>query len=449
MVWSYAATFFTVGAGVILLPFMLHKLPAETIAIWTIFQTVSMLVMMLDFGFRPSFSRNVSYIFSGVRHLHKEGIEAVESREQSVNVDYSLLKGTLHAMRLFYRWMSLVAFVILISIGSFYIYFLLGKYTGSHTDIWVAWFVLVSINCYNLYTLYYDALLTGKGFIRRSQQINIIGHIIYLGLAIALIYSGLGLTAIVTSQFISIVIRRIFSYRVFFTSEMTEHLRKAEAQPPMPILRAIYPNAVKSGLTSIGGFMVNKSAMFIGSLFLPLPLTASYGITLQVMDVLSRCGVVVYTTTLPKLAQHRVHRNYSELRRLYSYSIWSLLAVFIIGGIGLLTLGNPFLLWLNSETTLLPASMICAMLAFFLLEYNHVIAAGIIMADNRIPFFIPSLLSGLATIVLMLIFVAGFHWSLWGMILAPGIAQLAYQNWRWPMMVIKELYSSDYENKRR
>ena len=29
--------------------------------------------------------------------------------------------------------------------------------------------------------------------------------------------------------------------------------------------------------------------------------------------------------------------------------------------------------------------------------------------------------------------------GLWGMILAPGIAQLAYQNWRWPSMVIREL----------
>ena len=62
------------------------------------------------------------------------------------------------------------------------------------------------------------------------------------------------------------------------------------------------------------------------------------------------------------------------------------------------------------------------------------------MADNKIPFFIPSLLSGAATVILLVVFLWRMDMGLWGMILAPGIAQLAYQNWKWPSVVIKELY---------
>jgi hypothetical protein len=61
------------------------------------------------------------------------------------------------------------------------------------------------------------------------------------------------------------------------------------------------------------------------------------------------------------------------------------------------------------------------------------------MADNRIPFFIPSLASGAATLILLWLFLGPLHLGVLGLILAPGCAQLAYQNWKWPSVVIKEL----------
>ena len=133
--WSYAATIFTVGAGVLLLPFILSKMSAETVGIWNIFQTITALVMLLDFGFRPSFARNVSYIFSGVKALQVNGVASVEGNGE---VDYSLLKGTLRAMQQFYRWIALAVFVLLATGGTAYFYFILQKYTGDHRDALVA-----------------------------------------------------------------------------------------------------------------------------------------------------------------------------------------------------------------------------------------------------------------------------------------------------------------------
>jgi O-antigen/teichoic acid export membrane protein len=37
LLWNYAATFLQIGAGVVLLPFILRVFPQETMAIWTIF----------------------------------------------------------------------------------------------------------------------------------------------------------------------------------------------------------------------------------------------------------------------------------------------------------------------------------------------------------------------------------------------------------------------------
>ena len=436
--WSYAGTAFMIGAGVLLLPFILHKMPQETVGIWNIFQTITALVLLLDFGFRPTFARNVSYIFSGVKTLQKEGVAHIPA---DAEIDYGLLKGALIAMRRFYRYMALAVFVLLASAGTAYFYYILRKYSGDWQDAMIAWVLLIAINCYNLYTFYFESLLTGKGYIKRSQQINILGQAIYIGLAIGLIYAGLGLTAIVASQLISTVIRRVMMYRVFYTPELKARLDQAEPQEPKEILAAITPNAVKIGLTQLGGFLVNKSAILIGSVFLTLEEVACYGITLQVMDILARCAMVFYQSYMPKLAQCRAENDISGLRRYYLLCTGSLLAVFMVGGIVWIFLGEWALNLIGSQTHFVPTAMLCAMLLIAILENNHAQSAGFIMADNKIPFFIPSLVSGAATVLLLWIFLSPLHLGIWGLILAPGIAQLAYQNWKWPSVVIKELWS--------
>jgi O-antigen/teichoic acid export membrane protein len=434
--WSYAATIFRVGAGIILWPFILSQMSAETVGIWNVMITIMGFISLLDFGFQPSFARNISYIFSGVTKLQKVGIQAAES---DGNVNYALLKGTLNAMRKFYRWMALGVFVILGTAGTAYFYYILQKYSGDRTDAMIAWILLIAINSYNIYTLYYNALLLGKGYIRRERQIMILSQSIYLCLAIILIYAGFGLTAIVASQAVSIVLQRILSYRIFFTKELKQQLSNAEAEDTKDILRAISPNAVKVGLTQLGGFCVTKSALLIGSAFLTLEETACYGITLHIIDILARCSTVYYQSITPKIAQSRANKDVIKLKYYFVCSIGILVATFLLGGAAIAFLGNWGLNMIGSETKFLPTIMLCVMLLVYLLETNHSIAAGFISADNRIPFFIPSLLSGLGTVVLLWLFLSIFKWGVWGMILSQGIAQLVYQNWKWPSMVIKEL----------
>lgn len=435
--WSYGATIFMVGAGIILLPFILHRMPAETVGIWNIFQTITTLVLLLDLGFRSSFARTISYIFSGVRTLDRNGVRQVA---ENATVDYSLLKGTITVMRRFYGSIALIVLVLLSTVGTAYFYHILQKYNGDHTDAIVAWILLIGIRSFDLYTFFYDALLTGKGYIRRTQQITMVGQIIYLLLAIGLIYSGFGLSAIIGAQVISTIVRRILAYRVFFTPEIRKQIEQAVSIDTADILRAIYPNAIKVGLTNIGAFMASQSAILMGSAWLSLSEVAYYGITMQVMAILARCASVTYQTYIPKIAQARAEKNVSNLARYFQIGTFSLIGIYIIGGALWMLLGNWALGIIHSETQFVGNAMLTIMLTASLLEQNHAMAAGFIMADNKIPFFIPSLLSGAATILLLWLFLGPLHWGIWGMILAPAIAQLCYQNWKWPSMVIKELF---------
>ena len=434
--WSYVGTAFMIGAGIILLPFILHKMPQETVGIWNIFQTITALVLLLDFGFRPTFARNISYIFSGVKTLQKEGVAHVDA---DAEVDYGLLKGSLIAMRRFYRWMAIGVFALLATAGTAYFYYILQKYSGDRQDAMVAWVLLIAINCYNLYTFYYDALLTGKGYVKETQQINMFSQAVYICLAIGLIYAGFGLTAIVSAQLIATIIRRVATYRVFFTPELRNKLDGAEAQDANNVLRAITPNAIKIGLTQLGAFLISRSAILIGSAYLTLDEIACYGITMQVMDVLARCAQVMYIAYTPRLAQCRAANDLHQLKLYYTWCVLAYVGIFAVGGIVWIFLGDWALRLIGSQTFFVPTNLLILALVIGFLEHNHALAAGFIMADNKIPFFIPSLVSGAATIVLLWLFLGPMHLGIIGMILAPGVAQLAYQNWKWPSVVIKEL----------
>ena len=47
-IWTLLATFFKIGAGVLLFPFVLRMLPAETVGIWTIFTVIAQLTFIFD-----------------------------------------------------------------------------------------------------------------------------------------------------------------------------------------------------------------------------------------------------------------------------------------------------------------------------------------------------------------------------------------------------------------
>lgn len=437
ILWNYAATFLRIAAGTLLLPLILRMMPTEMVGIWTVFITITAFASLLDFGFGGTFTRNVTYVFSGVNNLKSQGFEIVSAGTQTI--DYGLLKSVITAMRWLYLRMAIILFLILVTIGTWYIHSLLQNYKGDTNEVYISWVILCVINTYNLYTLYYDSLLQGKGLIKRSKQIIIIGQTVYLGIAAILIVAGFGLIAIVSAQASSIIIIRWLSYHSFFTSEMKQKLNESILRHEGEVLKAIYPNAIKIGLTTLGGFMVQRSAIIIGSLYLSLEEIASYGITMQLIGVISGLSGLYIATYQPKIAQLRVGQNNSTIKEIYLKGNFVLLFTYITCGLGLLILGHWILNLIGSKTQLMSQLLISLAIAVSFLETNHSIAASILLSKNEVPFFKASLLFGSITILLLLFF---FQFNIMGlmvMVVAPGIAQGIYQNWKWPLEVAKEL----------
>jgi O-antigen/teichoic acid export membrane protein len=437
VLWNYAATFLKIASSALLLPFILKMMPSQMVGIWSIFMTITAFASILDFGFNPSFSRNVTYVFSGVKSLKSSGHESVDSK--SLIVDYGLLKGLIASMRWFYSRMSIIVFVLLTTLGTFYIHRVLKNYNGSISEIYISWGILCLINTYNLYTLYYDSLLEGKGLIKRAKQIIIIGQSVYLFIASILILKGFGLIAIISAQALSVIIVRFLSFRAFFSPAICLSLKTAISKPRSEILKAIYPNALKIGLSSLGGFMVTRSAILVGSLYLTLDEIASYGITIQLIGIITSLAGIYTATFIPKIVQLRVEHRLQVIKKLYLKGQLVLLFTFIIAGMGLLFIGPLALNLIGSKTELMPFNITALAIFVYLEETNLSIAASILLTKNEVPFFKASLISGGLIIVGLLIGFNFLNFGLIGMILIPLIIDLAYQAWKWPLEVAKDL----------
>lgn len=437
VLWNYTATFFKFTSSAILLPVILRVLPSQDVGIWAIFSSIAALIFLLDFGFNSSFARNVTYVLSGVQNLKKEGFHKHTTETRVIN--YTLLKGVLEAMRWFYSRVAAVLLLLLLTGGSYYIFYILKGYTGDKTQVIMAWILFCIINTYNLYTLYYDALLEGKGLIKIAKQITILGNVVYLIVGSVFVFSGFGLVALVLAQLTSVIMIRILSYRVFFTVDLVAKLKSITDSSRKDVLDAVYPNAFKYGVTSLGGFMIQKSSVFIGSVFITLTAIASFGITKQLMDILVAIANITLVTYLPQITKLRVDRNTERIKEIYIKGILISNIVFTAGALVIISLGQWILTLLHSNTQLVPIHVMMAMAFSSLVGLNAGISGAVISTRNEIPFMKPSIYSGIATVILLLIIFNFTDWGLFGMALAPGLIDMCYQGWKWPYEVFKDL----------
>lgn len=434
--WTYLSTFLQLGSGIILFPLILRLLSSETVGVWAIFTTIFSLISLLDFGFSPSFTRNISYIFSGVDSLKKTGIS--EERTHS-GVNFELLANTIKAMKWLYSRIALIALLLLSTAGTYYLYVILkSRFTGDNQYIIIAWVLFCLISTYNIYTLYYDSLLTGRGMVKRSKQIIVISQIFYLAVSVLLLLLGFDLISIVFAQFVATLIKRILSYNSFFTTSLKKRLSEFSATSFREIIDIILPNSIKLGVTSLGGFLVLQASVIIGSFYVSLENLASYGITIQAINVIGGLGFVFYSSYVPKLSYLRVENDNRGIKNLYKKSVLILFFTFLVSGIALIYLGNPILTLLKSQTFLLSNSMISAILLISFLEKNHAMAGGFLLSKNEVPFYKASLFAGLLTAGLLFLFLAKFNLSIWALIISPGIAHL-YNNFKWPYELIKQV----------
>lgn len=422
------------GAALLLLPFIVVHLSAAEVGIWYIFVTVQGLATLADFGFLPTLGRAIATGYSGAAELRREGLAETTQGEPNL----VLVRSIVAAARQLYLGLSVIVALVLATVGLVYISSLAGHAGLDVRQVQIAWLLFAAGTAANLYFLWIDPLLIGAGRVPQTYIITIISRGGFALLAIAALLSGGGLVAIGAMNVLSVIVARLVA--ILLIRPIMQPLKQVTSSQThrRDVLRALWPNASRMGLVAIGAFAINRANLLVLSTFIGLAPSASYALSVQILGALSAVAQLPTQVALPQIVRARVQRDRSRFRQLVVSRQLFLLGLFVVGALGVMVCGQPLLRLIGSNVHLLRWPVFLLLSVVLLLELNHSNCANLITTGNRVPFVWSALLSGAAVVGISSL-VAWSGGGVVGIILVQGLVQLAYNNWRWPLMLWKEI----------
>jgi len=436
VLWGYLAQALNIGAGIILLPVILHYLSPEDVGLWFVFITLASLAQLLEFGFQPTIARNTAYVYTGAQTLVKKGLTTPPPEGQPLNL--RLLGELIQTARWIYRIVALIAFIVLMGGGTLYISSLLTP----NQDPWLylpAWVAFGFGYVATFYYGYFNGLLHGRGDITAANKVIVITRSTLIVLGALFVIFGYGLPGLGVASLVSAVVGRWASMRYYFMETRPEARQAHQMRGSLgyKLLKTLWYNSWRLGVVHLGAFLIQRSSILIASSFLGLAASASYGMTITVLMALMSISTVIANIQLPHMNALQLAGHRAALRSIFG-EITIIAWVMFISGLAFIAMfGDALLHLIASKTPLLPTNELILLGVIILLELNHSVAAGYITTKNEVPFLKAAIYSGLVIAGLSLSLVS--TWGILGLIFAQGITQLAYNNWKWPKEALNHL----------
>lgn len=440
IIWNYIGTIMTLLSNVVLLPFMIYFIDSELLGLWYVFLSIGGIVVLFDFGFNPTFSRNFAYAWSGAIGLNKTGVRFIEKSDPN----YKLLGGLLKTCKKIYFRISLSALMLMLVFGTGYVHYISKNINGhSHLFAWLIYSIAVFLN---LYYGYYAAALRGVGAISQVNKSNIISRAIQIVSSLLLMFMGFQLIAVAVAYLLNGTVFRILAKRYFENySDIGININIVKNQNSIDetkeIFSAIWHNAWRDGLVSVSGYLSNQASTLVVSMFLSLTETGIYSVSVQLVTAISVIAGSLYNSYQPALQSAYINNNPDESKKLMSIIVTVYYSVFWLGILGLIFVGIPIIELIKPDITInVPILILISIYIFLYKQHNYF--ASYISNTNNVPYVKAFILSSTFGIILSVLLMYYTELGIWALVGAQIITQLVFNNWYWPMSVTKMLQTN-------
>ena len=424
--WSWAFNFLRLASGVLLLPLLLRQLPKADLGMYYVFLNLTGIVIVLDLGFSPTIGRFVSYAMGGARKLTALGLS---DEEPHGTPNYPLLWELLLTGRVFYRFLALATVVLLGTLGSLMVWHKVGE-TSSVQLTWLAWAVCVAAVAAEAYFNLWNIFLRNLNQVRAATRISLLAYSVRLVLACVLLLVGAGLLSLPVASLVTSLMIRNLSRRACL---------KVLAACPEPVrvdwrshFRTIWPNSWRLGMHFGGAYLSNNANVLLCSTVFGLEATASFGLSLQILNIISGMAAVWLQVKWPAIGQLIARRNLEKLRQLLWPRIWLQLATYVCLAVAAISLGPALIRFVGSDKEMLPLAWMILLTVNGLLETHCTLWNTFISMWNQLPMLWPSLAANAVGLALNAVFVhldgaqPGF------LVLGPLFACSIFNYWFWP-----------------
>jgi O-antigen/teichoic acid export membrane protein len=411
------------GAAILVLPLVIRLLPPAELGLWYVFLSVGFLVTLLDAGFGPTATRMISYLWAGASTLSPAGVATPPA--DSAKTNYPLMADLLATMRWYYRSASVAVALLLAGPGGVWIWQKTATLSNA-ASIRGAWVFFCLGTAINMAGAIWPAGLIGINGVRQSQQILASALLANYVVVVAGLLVGWGLWAMVAGQIAQGLLIRMLG-KMAFISHVGPELIHHQGHRTPALIKTLWPMSWRTAAIGLGAYMILQANTLICSNYLSLSQTASYGLTLQLVTALSGVSAIWVSVKAPLLNGLRVSGDTAQMAQIFVSRLRLTVATYVLGAVILYAAGPALVKVIGSKTHLLPHPQLLMLLLFIFLEMHHSQFAGLVLSENKNPFVVPALASGVAVVAVSLALTPRL--GVWGMLVAFGGVQLAFNNW--------------------
>jgi hypothetical protein len=426
VVWMWGHNFLRLASGLLLLPLVCRLLPKPDLGMYYLFLSISGLAVMLDFGFSGTIMRFVTYAMGGATRLSAEGV----ANEQCLDgPNYPLLWELLHTCRVLFRFLALVALVLLGGIGSVFVGYCVDE-TSQPLFTWVAWAVNILAAASDLYFGLWALYLRSMNQVLAVSRLTTLAYALRLVLACGLLLGGAGLMSLPAATLCGAVLVRWFS--------KTMCLAQFPPLPPpakriwLTQLRIVWPNSWRLGTVLIGSSLAGSVNVMICSSVLGLTANADYGLSLQVATISQSLASVWTLVRWPIIGQQLARQDYAAVRRTIWPRVWLQLlshGLLVMAAVGL---GPVLLTLIRTDKQLLPAGWFALVMINAFLDMQCTLWNTLISMTNRLPMMWSYVITNTTAILLGLVLIHQTRLGVGALVLGPFLAGVAFNYWYWP-----------------
>jgi O-antigen/teichoic acid export membrane protein len=413
-----AAIGLRLGAGVLVLPLVLHRLTPIELGVWYSLQAIVNAGLLIDLGFGSGFTRHTAYLHAGAKSVPTSGL-SFESLGGANWKGISDLRAT--SARFYYAiaafLMPLLLFAVDYSLGQ---EFARPDCPGS---VRLAAVLCILASCTGLAESRHGAILTGLGDVTRTQKAALASVAMQLAVSFILVLSGLGLVALAVATLAASLTNGVLC-RLMLSAKLAQ---QPQGIASWKLLRVMAPMALRLGAVSVGTYLITQANTLVCTRMLGVAATASFGLSVQIVQIIASISLVFVSIKLPLVASLRQSGDLDHVRAIWVTAMRRLLIVFVTLGLGAILLGDAILTLLRARTGLLSAPLLLALLLIRMLEAHHAAHAMLVITENRVPFLVAALASGTAIVGLSVLLIPIF--GMWAVVAVPGLVQALWNNW--------------------
>jgi hypothetical protein len=438
VIWNYCGIIMTLGANLFLLPLVLNCLADGELGLWYTFSAVGNIAILFDFGFKSTMARNITYAWCGAKNLKKSGRLCIEYNS---GANFKLLNQVIEASKRIYFVIAFLAVFFLITVGSVYIFHVSEDLLWK--QVFPSWVVYSLGIFFNLYYGYFNALLSGIGAVAEINKSTVLARAAQFVFSAILLVLGFGILSVSIAYLVyGIVFRGMARYYLHHYNNIAEIMKRYEGrvskQEIVHIFQIVWHNAWRDGVISFTTFLNSQATTLLCSAFLSLQDTASYGLSLQLVNAVASVSTAYFSAYQPKMQELYAEKNMGKSREMLSAALVVYYVLFIFASIALCTIAIPLIKFIKSDTELHVAILAVLCLYMFLYK-NHTLFASYIAGTNRIPYLKAYILSSIAMVTASGILLAFTDIGVWALVLVPLFVEACYNNWHWPKYVIDDL----------